>query len=78
VDCGCIIITKIETTTAQNTDTDVGKAVITDCFSNIFYQFGGMNYQSGNSFINSATSNYQFGIEDYQFGDLSKLSKNSR
>ena len=32
------------------------------CFSNIFYQFGGINYQFGKWYTNSETSSYQFGI----------------
>ena len=45
----------METTTAQKVNTDVRRAVVTNCFSDIFYQFGGMDYQFGDS-------NYQFGI----------------
>jgi len=59
-DCDCTIGTKIEkTTTVQKTDNGVGKAVVTNCFSDIF--------------INSETTNYQFGIGTYQFGINSEI-----
>ena len=38
-DGGCTITTKMETTTTRKSDTGVGKVVVTDCFSDIFYQF---------------------------------------
>jgi len=40
------------TTQVEEADTDVGKVVVTDCFSDIFYQFGGINYQFGKMFRN--------------------------
>ena len=37
----------MEMTTVQKTDNEIGKAILTDCFSDIFYQFGEMDYQFG-------------------------------
>ena len=49
----------------SKTGNDIGKAVCNNCFSDIFYQFGGINYQFGGI-------NYQFGDSKlsirYQFG----------
>ena len=49
----------MEMTTAQKTGNEIGKTVLTDCFSNVFYQFGGVDYQFGDS-------NYQFGISSVE------------
>jgi len=42
----------------QKTDNGVGKAVVTNCFSDIFYQCGD----------NKLSFRYQFGVGDYLFG----------
>jgi len=47
----------METTIVLKTDTDV-RRVVTGCFSDIFHQFGEMDYQFGD---NKLSIRYQFG-----------------
>jgi len=64
--CGCTITTKREKMKIQKVDTDVGNAVVTNSFSDIFYQFG---INSEMSFINSVRV-FINSVNDYLSGTV--------